>query len=206
MNKKVIALITNMDQPLGMAVGNALEVKEAVDTLKGRGPDDVTELTLKLGAYMLYAVNVVNSVEEGYKKLKENLYNGEGLRRLRQMIEAHGGDWNYILSDEFTRTKYVYQIRSNASGFISQFDTYTIGLAAQILGAGRSKIDDVIDHKVGIIVYKKVGDKVDEGDVIFEIRANSEQKMNEVVEMLEMSYRIVKRKPQPPPLIYEVIE
>ncbi|MEO0150399.1 MAG: thymidine phosphorylase [candidate division WOR-3 bacterium] len=206
MNKKVIALITNMDQPLGMAVGNALEVKEAVDTLKGRGPDDVTELTLKLGAYMLYAVNVVNSVEEGYKKLKENLYNGEGLRRLRQMIEAHGGDWNYILSDEFTRTKYVYQIRSNASGFISQFDTYTIGLAAQILGAGRSKIDDIIDHKVGIIVYKKVGDKVDEGDVIFEIRANSEQKMNEVVEMLEMSYRIVKRKPQPPPLIYEVIE
>ncbi|MEO0202803.1 MAG: thymidine phosphorylase [candidate division WOR-3 bacterium] len=206
MNKKVIALITNMDQPLGRAIGNSLEVRESIDTLKGKGPEDLVELTLKIGAYMLYIVKVVNSVEEGYNKLKENLYNGEGLRKMRQMIEAHGGDWNYIFSEEFTRTKYIYQIRSSTSGYISQIDTYTIGLAAQILGAGRSKIEEQIDHKVGIIVHKKLGEKVDEGDVIFEIRANDEQKMNQAIEMLEISYKTVKRKPQLPPLIYEIIE
>ncbi len=206
MNKKVIALITNMDQPLGRAVGNALEVKEALDILKALAPDDVIELTLKLGAYMLYAANVVKSVEEGYKKVKENLYNREGLRKFRQMIEAHGGDWSYIESDDFIRTKYIYQIRASTTGTISQFDTYTVGLAAQILGAGRSKVDDVIDHKVGILVYKKVGEIVEEGDVIFEIRANDERKLNQAVEMLETSYKIVKRRVQPTPLIYEVVE
>lgn len=206
MNKKIIALITNMDQPLGKAIGNALEVREAIDILKGNGPSDATELTLRLGSYMLYAVNVVKSPEEGYKKLKNNLYNGDGLRRLRRMVEAHGGDWNYILSDDFIRTRYVYHITASANGYISQLETYKIGIASQILGAGRNKIDDTIDHKVGIIVNKKVGDKVDEGDIIFEVRANDENRLNQAVEILENSYKIVKRKTQPLPLIYEVIE
>lgn len=206
MNKKIIALITNMDQPLGKAVGNALEVREAIDILKGNGPSDVTELTLRIGSYMLYAVDAVKSPEEGYKKLKNNLYNGDGLRRLRRMIESHGGDWNYILSDDFIRTKYVYHITASASGYISQLETYKIGIASQILGAGRNKIDDTIDHKVGIIVNKKVGDKVDEGDIIFEVRANDENRLNQAVEILENSYKIVKRKTQPLPLIHEIIE
>lgn len=206
MNKKIIALITNMDQPLGKAVGNALEVREAIDILKGNGPSDATELTLRIGSYMLYAVNVVESPEQGYKKLKNNLYNGDGLRRLRRMVEAHGGDWNYILSDDFIRTKYVYHITASTNGYISQLETYKIGIASQILGAGRNKIDDTIDHKVGIIVNKKVGDKVDEGDIIFEVRANDENRLNQAVEILENSYKIVKRKTQPLPLIYEIIE
>jgi pyrimidine-nucleoside phosphorylase len=206
MDKKIIALITNMEQPLGKAVGNALEVREAIDILKGNGPSDATELTLRLGSYMLYAVEVVKSPEEGYKKLKNNLYNGDGLRRLRRMIEAHGGDWNYILSDDFIRTKYVYHITASTNGYISQLETYKIGIASQILGAGRSKMDDVIDHKVGIIVNKKIGDKVDEGDIIFEVRANDENRLNQAVEILENSYKIVKRKVQQLPLIYEIIE
>lgn len=206
MNKRVIALITNMNEPLGRAVGNAVEVKEAIEVLKGNGPPDVTELTLKLGAYMLYAVDVVKSVDEGYKKLKENLYNREGLRRLRSMIELHGGDWNYVNSEDFTRTRYRYYIRAHTSGYISQFDTYAIGLAAQILGAGRSKIDDVIDHKAGIILHKKVGEKIEENDVIFEVMASNEKNMNQAIEILETSYKTVKRRIQPQPLIYEVIE
>jgi pyrimidine-nucleoside phosphorylase len=122
------------------------------------------------------------------------------------MIEAHGGDWNYILSDDFIRTKYVYHITASTNGYISQLETYKIGIASQILGAGRSKMDDVIDHKVGIIVNKKIGDKVDEGDIIFEVRANDENRLNQAVEILENSYKIVKRKVQQLPLIYEIIE
>ena len=206
MRRKVVALITNMDQPLGKYVGNALEIVETLEILKGRGPEDTTELTLRLGAYMLWSVDVVESIEEGYSLLKKKLYSGEGLRKFREMVEAHGGDWDYIGSPEFTRTKYVSYIRANTHGYISSFDTLSIGLAATILGAGRSKMDDEIDHKVGIIINKKVGDKVDKGDVIFEVRANDEERLHHAMEMLERSYKIIRRKVQPPKLIFEVIE
>ena len=206
MKRKVIALITNMDQPLGKYIGNALEIIETLDILKGRGPEDTTELTLRLGAYMLWSVKAVESIDEGYDLLKKKLYSGEGLRKFRQMVEAHGGDWNYISSPEFTRTKYVSYIRSNSSGYISSFDTLSIGLAATILGAGRSRMEDEIDHRVGIIVNKKVGDKVDKGDVIFEVRANDEDRLHQAMEMLERSYKIIRRRVQPLQLIFEVIE
>ena len=206
MKKKVVALITNMDQPLGRYIGNALEIVETLDILKGRGPEDTTELTLRLGAYMLRSVNAVKDLEEGYELLKKKLYSGEGLRKFRQMVEAHGGDWDYINSPEFTRTRYVSYIRAQSAGYLSSYDTLTIGLAATILGAGRSKMDDEIDHRVGIIVHKKVGDRVEKGDLIFEVRANDEEKLHHAMEMLERSYKIIRRRVQPLQLIFEVIE
>jgi len=206
MKRKVVALITNMDQPLGRYIGNALEIIETLDILKGRGPEDTTELTLRLGAYMLRSVNAVKDLDEGYDILKKKLYSGEGLRKFRQMVEAHGGDWNYINSPEFTRTKYVSYIRAQSAGYLSSYDTLTIGLAATILGAGRSKMDDEIDHRVGIIVHKKVGDRVEKGDLIFEVRANDEEKLHNAMEMLERSYKIIRRRVQPLQLIFEVIE
>ncbi len=206
MKRKVVALITNMDQPLGKYIGNALEIVETLDILKGRGPEDTTELTLRLGAYMLKSVNVVRDIEEGYELLKKKLYSGEGLRKFRQMVEAHGGDWDYINSPEFTRTSYVSYIRAQSAGYLSSYDTLTIGLAATILGAGRSRMDDEIDHRVGIIVHKKVGDRVEKGDLIFEVRANDEEKLHHAMEMLERSYKIIRRRVQPLQLIFEVIE
>ncbi len=206
MKRKVVALITNMDQPLGRYIGNALEIVETLDILKGRGPEDTTELTLRLGAYMLKSVNAVKDLDEGYDLLKKKLYSGEGLRKFRQMVEAHGGDWDYINSPEFTRTKYVSYIRAQSAGYLSSYDTLTIGLAATILGAGRSKMDDKIDHRVGIIVHKKVGDRVEKGDLIFEVRANDEEKLHNAMEMLERSYKIIRRRVQPLQLIFEVIE
>ncbi len=206
MKRKVVALITNMDQPLGKYIGNALEIVETLDILKGRGPEDTTELTLRLGAYMLKSVNVVRDIEEGYELLKKKLYSGEGLRKFRQMVEAHGGDWDYINSPEFTRTSYVSYIRAQSAGYLSSYDTLTIGLAATILGAGRSRMDDDIDHRVGIIVHKKVGDRVEKGDLIFEVRANDEEKLHHAMEMLERSYKIIRRRVQPLHLIFEVIE
>jgi len=206
MKRKVVALITNMDQPLGRYIGNALEIIETLDILKGRGPEDTTELTLRLGAHMLKSVDVVKDLDEGYDLLKKKLYSGEGLRKFRQMVEAHGGDWDYINSPEFTRTKYVSYIRAQSAGYLSSYDTLTIGLAATILGAGRSKMDDRIDHKVGIIVHKKVGDRVEKGDLIFEVRANDEEKLHHAMEMLERSYKIIRRRVQPLQLIFEVIE
>ncbi len=206
MKKKVVALITNMDQPLGRYIGNALEIVETLDILKGRGPEDTTELTLRLGAYMLRSVNAVKDLEEGYELLKKKLYSGEGLRKFRQMVEAHGGDWDYINSPEFTRTRYVSYIRAQSAGYLSSYDTLTIGLAATILGAGRSRMDDEIDHRVGIIVHKKVGDRVEKGDLIFEVRANDEEKLHHAMEMLERSYKIIRRRVQPLQLIFEVIE
>ncbi len=206
MGRKVVALITNMDQPLGYAVGNAVEILESLDILRGQGPEDVKELVLTLGAYMLKISGRVENLEDARKILKENMYNGEGLKTFRRMVKLHGGDWDYIHSREFTQTKFIYYVSARGSGYIGAYNTYAIGLASTILGAGRSRMEDAVDHRVGIILRKKVGDKVEDNETIFEVRANDEAKLSKAIELLENSYKLVRRKPQKQPLIFEVIE
>ncbi len=203
--KKVYALLTDMNQPLGRAIGNANEVRESVDVLLGKGPEDVTNLTIELGAYMLFIGNVAESIEDGKNLIKKAIEDGRGYEKWCEMVRNQGGDPDAILKEDFTKTKYVEEIKAEKGGFLSIIDTFKIGVAASILGAGRAKKEDKIDHKVGLYMHKKHGEKIEEKDVIFEVRGNDSEKMKEAIKWLKESFIIVEAKPEARPLVYEVI-
>ena len=203
--KKVYALLTDMNQPLGRAIGNANEVKESVDVLLGRGPHDVTELTIELGAYMLLIGKVAESVEEGRKLIKSSIDNGKGYEKWCEMVENQGGDPQAILREDFVKTNYVEEIRAEDDGFVLVEDTFKIGVAASVLGAGRAKKEDAIDHKVGLYMMKKHGEEVKKGDVIFEIHGNDRDRIAESLRWLKQSFKVTPDEPEKRTLIYEVI-
>ncbi len=205
MGKKMFALVTNMDQPLGRAVGNALEVVESINVLKGKGPDDVRELTLILGSYMLILAGLSNKLSEAKKKLEDALNSGIAYKKWEEMVRNQGGDPEAPLSNDFIKVKYVEKVSANEEGYLEHFDTYKIGIAATILGAGRSKVEDKIDHKVGLFVLKKLGDKVEKGTPIFEVRANDEKRMKETIEILNESYTVWRERTEPRDLILRVM-
>lgn len=205
MGKGVVALITNMNEPLGYAVGNAPEVYEAVEVLKGGGPHDVRELVLELASYMLVLAGEFYSIEEAKVYAEQALDQGLAYKKWREMVEAQGGDPDYPESEEFIRTKYVEIIQAQEAGYLYSYRTRMIGLAAQVLGAGRKTVEDNVDPKVGIFLRKKVGDFVKEGEELFEIRGNSLEKIEEAKEFLFKSYELKNEKPEKEPLVYEVI-
>ncbi len=204
--KKVYALLTDMNQPLGVAIGNANEVKESVDVLLGKGPDDVVNITVELGAYMLLIAGVAKDVEEGKVLMKKAIENGKGYDKWCEMVKNQGGDPDAILKEEFTKTKYVEEIRAEESGYLEIVETYKIGVSASILGAGRATKEDMIDHKVGLYMLKKHGEKVQKDDVIFEVHGNDTDKMNQSISILKESFRISSEKPVDLKLVYEVID
>lgn len=164
--KKVAACISGMDQPLGNAVGNALEVKEAIDTLKGKGPKDFTELCLATGAVILEQAGVTDR-ENGYKMMEESIADGSALEVLRKLIKAQGGD-ERIVDDEtlLPQAPYITKLKSNKDGYVSELPAKAIGILAMNLGAGRETLEDEVDPSVGIVLNKKVGDRVEAGDVL----------------------------------------
>ena len=169
------AILTDMDQPLGFAVGNALEVKEAIETLNGHGPKDFVELCTQAGAIMLTQAGLAKEIEEGRKRIEENIANGEGLKKLAQMVEAQGGDASYILHPEkFELAKRQIEIKATESGYIRRIDSLAIGISAMKLGAGRETMEQTIDMSAGIVLRKKVGDKVEKGDVLAIAHTNKE--------------------------------
>ena len=207
MGRKVRALITNMDQPLGHAVGNAVEVKESVDVLLGKGPDDVRELTIELGAHMLVLAGIDKDIASAKGRLMQALSTGRAYKKWVEMVRNQGGDPDAILDPKFVETKYVENVEAEFDGFIASFDTLQVGLAASILGAGRAKADDLIDHKVGIIVLKKVGQLVRKGEPVFEVRGNDLERMRMAIEMLKTSFELTSKEPtESQPLVFEVIE
>lgn len=203
--KEVYALLTNMNQPLGWAIGNANEVKESVDVLQGKGPEDVTKLTVELGAYMLLIGKVAESVEEGRELMKKAIENGKGYEKWCEMVKNQGGDPDAILKEDFTKTKYRKEIKAEKEGYLSITNTYKIGVASSLLGAGRATKEDVIDHKVGIYMNKKHGDKVEKGDVVFEVHGNDEGRIKDSIRALKDSFEISDEKLEEQKLIYEVI-
>lgn len=173
--KKISAVLTNMDEPLGFAVGNSLEVIEAIQTLNGHGPKDFTELCLELAGHTLVDAQIAGNLEEAKKMLLAQIANKEGLYTLKKLVEAQGGDGDYILHpDRFTPAKYQKQILSGSTGYVHHIDALAIGNAAMLLGAGRAKMGDEIDHSVGIVLSCKVGDFVQKNDVIATIYSNRE--------------------------------
>ncbi|MDE6413824.1 MAG: pyrimidine-nucleoside phosphorylase [Anaeroplasmataceae bacterium] len=190
--KDMTAILTNMDEPLGLAVGNSLEVVEAIDTLNGKGPKDFTELCLEVAAHLVLAAKLVNTIEEAKKLLQKQIDNKEGLNTLAKLVEAQGGDSSYIYSPEkFKAAKYITEVVAQEDGYVSHIDALAIGNAAMMLGAGRSKIGDSIDHSVGIVLAKKVNDKVCKGDILATLHSNKAD-VEETKKLLRSAYQISK--------------
>ena len=196
-NKKTACVLTNMDEPLGYAVGNSLEVIEAINTLKGNGPEDLTNLVIKLASLMTSAsLNIAE--KEAEEKVKENLYNGKAYQKMLEWVKAQGGDINSI---QIADNKKI--ITSDKEGYINKIDALEIGKLARKLGAGRLNKDDQIDLTVGIVLKHKVGDYVEKDEPLAEIYYNSKQITNQ--ELLSC-YNITKEKPKTPKLIIDIIK
>ncbi len=205
--KKMAAFITDMEQPLGNGVGNSIEVMEAIDTLKGQGPADITELSRQLAGYMIYIGGQAASFEEGVEKAERSIKDGSGLRQFRAFVEAQGGD-PAITEDPslFPQASVVLELKANGGGYVSALDAETVGKASQLSGAGRAKKEDPVDLAAGIILGKKAGDSVKEGDLLARVYANDEGKAKAALEVLESAYVIGAEPPEMRPLIFEIIE
>lgn len=203
--RKTMAIISDMDQPLGSAIGNALEVKEAIDTLQGNGPADLTELCLTLGSQMVVVAGHAETLEEARAQLKDVIASGKALAVFKQFIAAQGG--NPAVVDEpslLPQAAYTIEVPATQAGFIGHIVADEIGTAAMLLGAGRATKESEIDLAVGLMLHKKVGDEVCEGDSLVTIYANRED-VQDVIDKIYENIAIVEAKPAIPALIEEII-
>ena len=183
--REVVALLSDMNQPLGCAVGNSLEVIEAIETLKGGGPEDFREHCLHVSAHMLVLGKRTKDLGEGRALAEKAIADGSALEKFRVLVQAQGGDVSYVDElSKFPRAKYIEVVNAPRSGNISQVQARSVGEASVTLGAGRAKKSDPIDYAVGFIIHHKVGDRVQKGDPLFTIHANDEAKLAEVREIV----------------------
>ncbi len=188
--KKTVAIISSMEQPLGFAVGNALEIKEAIKTLKGQGPKDLTELSIELGSHMVVLANKAKTIAEAKEILFENIQSGKAINVFQTFIKSQGGDERIVQDPSLLPQAHnQIPIYSKETGFITRLIAEQIGRAAMILGAGRQTKDSVIDLAVGIELHKKLGDEVKKGDVLFTIHSN-EKDISQIKRMLDTSFEI----------------
>jgi len=208
LNRDTVAVLTDMEQPLGQAVGNNLEVIEAIETLQGKGPKDLEELCLTLGANMLKLAGKVKDYNKGYKLLKELLENGKAFEQFKKIVKKQGGDVTYLDNpDKFKKSEYIYEVKAKKDGYLNQLKAIDIGLAAMLVGAGREKKGDKILNEVGVKVYNKYGEKVKKGQTIATLHYNKKDKnFKEAVEKLKQSFVINKKAPKPRELIYEIVD
>ncbi len=204
--KKTVAILTNMDVPLGKTVGNNLEVVEAIETLKGRGPEDLIAVVVEIASTMLYLAQI-GTKEECMKKVKRVIADGSALEKLKLMVERQGGDGSYIENpDQFEKAIYQHEIIANNSGYIGKMNTEECGKAAVLLGAGREVKDDPIDMTAGIQFNKKTGDVVKQGDIVAIAYSSSKEKLQQGVQKISDIYDIVDKRPQVVPEIIGYIE
>lgn len=200
--RRTVALITDMNQPLGRAIGNALEVKEAVETLQGRGPDDLTELTLALGTEMLVLAQVAEDATDARRRLGEAIRSGRALEKFREMVVNQGGDPAFIDDPSRLPTAPVrVVVEARASGWVDAIDGHELGDVTMLLGAGRRKQDDEIDHAVGLVLRAKVGSRVEAGDVLCEVHAARPEDAAALTERIRAAFSIGPRPPEPRPLV-----
>lgn len=205
--RKTIALITNMDQPLGNKVGNALEVIEAIETLKGEGPEDFTELCMSLGSAMLVSGGLAKDYSEGRSMLKDSIESGKALDKLAEFVNAQGGDSSYVYHPEkFVLAKDKVEVKAPVSGYISHIVCDEVGICSLILGGGRETKDSEIDLSVGIDLTAKVGSYVNAGDTIAYVYSNSEEKTKACVERLLSAYSFSEESVDVPKVIIEVVD
>lgn len=202
--RKTVALLSDMNQPLGAAVGNALEMIEAIDMLRGGSPADYREHCYHLASHVLVAGQRAKTLEEGRAMAEKSIADGSALATLRVLVQAQGGDVSYVDdTSKFERAKYVEVVNAPRSGFISQVHARIVGEASVTLGAGRAKKTDSVDHAVGFIIHKKVGDQVQEGEPLFEIHANDKAKLDEARTAVLSAHQFSDEFVPPLPLFYE---
>ena len=202
--RNTMAIISDMSQPLGRAIGNALELKEAIDTLNGQGPEDLTELVLTLGSQMVVLAERASTLEEARQLLNEAIENGSALDKFKTFLENQGGDASVVNSPELLPTaEYQIDYKAKSSGVVSELIANEIGVASMMLGAGRQTKEDDIDLSVGIVLNKKVGDNVNEGESLLTIHSNREN-VDDVIKKLDESIEI-KAQAKTPTLIHKII-
>ncbi len=202
--RKTVALLSDMNQPLGSAVGNSLEMIEAIETLRGRGPADFVEHCLHVAAHVLLLGGRVKDLDEGRSLAERSIADGTALEKLRLLVNAQGGDVSYVDDvSKFERAKFVEAVKAPRSGYVSQVNARTVGEASVALGAGRAKKGDPIDHAVGFLVLKKVGDSVREGEALVEVHANDAEKLREAREAVFSAFQFSDQPIPPLSLFYE---
>lgn len=206
LGRKTVAVLSNMDEPLGLAVGNSIEVIEAIETLKGKGPKDVCELAVSLGAQVLALSEKVGSVEEGRQRMLQALQSGAALEKLRQLIVNQGGDPNVIEQYELLpQASLQEEILAPQSGYIQKIDGQEIGIAIKGLGGGRETKDDILDLSVGVMLKAKVGDFVEQGQSVATLYANDVKKMAEAKARIFNAYCFGQEKVAPLPMVLDII-
>ena len=205
--KKTAAVITDMDEPLGNAVGNALEVKEAIAVLKGEKKGDLYELCMTLGSLMLVSAEKAASLEEARKMLEKTISDGSALKKLAEMVEAQGGDGRYVYDTSLLPgAEFTLEVPAPCNGYVKHIEADDIGLASMHLGGGRATKEDTIDLSVGIVINRKVGDYVSEGESIATIHANYRNKAHDAAEAVLRAYEFSEEKTVREPLIKEIIQ
>jgi len=204
--REVAAFVSDMDQPLGLAIGNALEVAEAIETLRGFGPPDLEEVCLSLGSQMLRLAGVAPDAAAARKLLVRSLRSGQGLAKFIELVAAQGGDVTYIRQPvKLPRASLVLPVTAAGAGYVQGIEALEVGMAAMLLGAGRETKDSSIDLGVGVVLKKKVGDAVAVGDVLADLHVNSDRRLAEAQERLLGAFKIGAQKPPAKPLIYGLV-
>lgn len=204
--KNMAAIISDMDQPLGNAVGNVLEVKEAIDTLQGKGPKDLEELVLTLGSYMVVAAQKADTLEEARAKLQQTIKDGSAFVTFKKFVVAQGGCEDEVIHPEkLVSAKYIEDVICDTNGYVAKIQTEEIGRISLLLGGGRETKESEIDLAVGVVLNKKRGDAVSAGEVLATIHANDKEKLAQAKERLCKAYKIVKEVVEAEPIIKEVI-
>lgn len=203
--RKTMAVISDMSQPLGYAIGNALEVKEAIDTLKGHAPEDLTELCLTLGSHMVYLAGKAESTDRAREMLQEVIDNGKALETFKIFLSSQGGDASVVdQTDLLPKAKFITELPAKESGYVAEITADSIGTAAMLLGAGRATKDSEIDLAVGLVLRKKIGDKVEAGESLVTIYSNTEE-VDDVIKKLDENIKLSPNEVKAPTLIYEII-
>jgi pyrimidine-nucleoside phosphorylase len=207
MKRKVIAVISAMHQPLGYAVGNALEVREAINTLKGNGPEDLTQLCLELGAQMLVLAKAAKTDKEAIVMLKKLISSGKAFEKFKSFVKSQGGDLAVIENNQLLpEGKFTKVFKSQKSGFITELNALDVGLASMLLGAGRETKDAEIDYGAGVLLKKKIGDSVKKGEALAILYTNKKSTFTKASALLEKAYVIGKLAPEKQVLIIKTME
>jgi len=206
LNRKTVALVTDMNQPLGHEVGNANEVKEAIEILKGNGDEDETTIALTIASYMAVLGGAYKEFDDAYRNLTNDIKSGKAINKFREFIRIQGGDTSIVDNPELLpQAKKHIEVVSNNSGYVTAIDAQKIGVAAMLLGAGRKTKEDTIDHSAGITMMKKIGDKVAEGDTLCILHTNIDE-YNEAYNMANEAFDIGNAKPDPVKFIHDIIK
>lgn len=205
--RRAVAWVTAMDQPLGRAVGNALEVAEAIETLKGEGPEDLVQLVLALGGEMLYLGGVVDTPQEGVHRVRQALEDGSALDKFKQVIEAQGGDPRVVENRELLPAAPAQlAVPAPAAGWIAEIDGLAVGMATMALGAGRAVKDAPVDFRVGVVLAKKVGERVERGESLATVHAASFEEAQAAAQAIASAFVVAQDPVQAPQLLYQRLE